>query len=408
MKALFLMPPFSKHASRRDWHMLEEFYNPMGCFECVYLVSLDEESIDLPEQIGSLRIFSVRGDKSRRWALIFGNRIFALLNPVARFVCKIAKENNIDILVQRYGGPLKHGVPVVWAARSLGLPSIVTMQSDYANQLGLHYGFIRRVFISVVDHMAWKLLLENSTIIWSVSNYLSKLPNMDCVPASKIKVIPNKDTISRFHQEVGNNYKVDELFNRLQLADWKTKKLLFLAVGRLIPAKNYPRILDAFRKVLDKYPEAVLVIVGQGELENELEKKICVSKMSQNVRIIKHYFSTEDLVILYRQAIALLFCSLYEGQGRVVYEAMATGTPVIGSNVGPIPEMIEHNRNGMLVDPSDVGQIASAIEMFCVGSVTKAELAGYCRETADRYDLSIINPKEAELYQYVLNRSVAT
>ena len=155
--------------------MIEEFYNPMGFFECVYLISLDEESVDLPEKIGSLHIYSVGSDRSRRWALIFGSRIFSLLNPVARFIRKIAEENKVDVLVQRYGGPIKHGVPVVWAARSLGLPSIITMQNDYGLQLKAHYGLLRRIVISIQDYMAWRLLKRDSTVVWSVSEYLRRM-----------------------------------------------------------------------------------------------------------------------------------------------------------------------------------------------------------------------------------------
>lgn len=406
MKALFLMPPFSVHAERRNWHMLEEFYNPDGIFELVYLISLDEQRTDLPKEIGSLTIYSVRGFRSRNWALVFGSRFFSILNPIAKLVRRIAVENNIDVLVQRYGGPLKHGVPIVWAARSLGLPSVITLQNDYGEQLKAHYGPIRRLFINAFNYAAWKMVMDDSTIIWAVSEFLGGAAVEKGVPAVKVRVIPNKDSIGRFNQE-SSRLEETELFDRLGLSDWSDRKMMFLAVGRLIPQKNYTTVLDAFKNVIANHPQAVLVIVGQGELEQLLIKRMRENGLGKNARIIKDYLSSKELAVLYRKSVALVFCSLFEGQGRVVYEAMATGTPVIGSNVGPIPEMIKHNKNGLLVDPFDIDQIALSIEEFCVGNITKEELSEFCRDTADEYDLAVINPREVDLYKEAIARHKA-
>ena len=135
----------------------------------------------------------------------------------------------------------------------------------------------------------------------------------------------------------------------------------FLLVGTIEPRKNIITALNAFlklpRKIRKKTP---LVIVGvngwlfDGFLDN-------FQPLIRNDEvIILGYLNFEDLVFMYSGAKALIFPSIYEGFGLPPLEAMASGVPVIASNVSSIPEVV--GEAGILIDPFDVDMFAEAMK----------------------------------------------
>jgi glycosyltransferase involved in cell wall biosynthesis len=397
-RALFLMPPFSVHAARRDWVEIERFYNPGGMFECVVLVSLDGPSSDVPREVGSLRVVPVTGRRARPSLIGLGRRLYGRYDQLGPTIRDLAAEHRVDLLVQRYGGPIRHGVPVVWAAERLGLPSIVTFQADYQAQLRLVFGRAKALWRRVVDKRVWDYVIDGATAVWCVSEYLRADLMRRRRPPRRTFVIPNKDTIARF-QDVPSPKACDELLTEVGLADWAVQAPL-LAVGRFIPQKNYGRILLGMARLIERHPQARLIIVGQGPLEAEVRNQVQRLRLTDNVRIVSKYLSSSELLVLYQLASALVFCSLFEGQGRVVYEAMAAGTPVVGSNLGPIPEMIDDGKTGFLVDPYSSAAMAQAMERAL--DRPKTSMRHACLRAASTYDLDAINPREVALYRSLL------
>jgi glycosyltransferase involved in cell wall biosynthesis len=403
-RALALMPPFSVHAERRNWEALEDFYNPLRVFDEVWLVSLGELRRDLADRMGTLRVVPLRDVQPRVTRVVLGDRLYGRLDPVARSVRALAAEVRADLLIQRYGSPLWHGVPIVWAARQLGAPSIVTFQNDYDAQVEYKYRGVARIQRRCATWFPWRYVRQNSTAIWAVSEFVRECVLSRGAPPWKVVAIPNKDSMDKFAREPDPD-TVRRTFATLGIDDWLDEPLLFLAVGRLVPQKNYPRMLSAFERVVDAHPRARCLIIGAGSEEARLRAQIRRDALEHNVRLVTRYQTATELTVLYHRATALLFASLHEGQGRVAYEAMACGAPVIGSDLGPIPEMVTDGRNGLLVDPLDVDRIAAAIARFCRNEVSRQAMEQTCRETGRRYDLARINPREAELYRSVLDGS---
>ncbi len=111
-----------------------------------------------------------------------------------------------------------------------------------------------------------------------------------------------------------------------------------LSVGELCPRKNLELTVKVFWEVRKKFPELKLALVGRPSYlweGSELQKQIL--KDPQGI-VHLGFVSEEDLRVLYSQARAFLYLSLYEGFGMPILEAMATGTPVIASDRGGIPE----------------------------------------------------------------------
>ncbi len=139
----------------------------------------------------------------------------------------------------------------------------------------------------------------------------------------------------------------------------KTKRndaYTILAVGRFTPEKGHDVLLDACAKLKDAFSLKV-IIVGFGPLKDHLLEKGKQLGIDLDVR---DYADTDTLVTLYNQADVFVQPSLEEGLGFTAAEALACGTPVIASNVGGLPDIVE--GHGILVPAGDVTALGEALE----------------------------------------------
>ncbi len=141
------------------------------------------------------------------------------------------------------------------------------------------------------------------------------------------------------------------------------KVLLF--VGRTVPIKGIDKLLDAVALLIPEYPLKCVIVGGENKnLEGvvDIQKKIAERALDEIVFPVGRV-EQEKLQYYYCAAAALVVPSLQESFGLVVLEALACGTPVIGSAVGVIPQVItEHN--GYIVEAGDIHKLAAAIEQL--------------------------------------------
>jgi len=136
-----------------------------------------------------------------------------------------------------------------------------------------------------------------------------------------------------------------------------------LYAGVLTPLKGVHHLLHAFAKVAQEFPEVRLEIVGRDEnpeYAEELQHEVLQLGLNGRVSFVGEV-SQVEMADRIRRACAFVLPSLSEGLGRVVVEAMATGTPVIGSHVDGIPEMVQEGLTGFLVPPGDEEALAKRL-----------------------------------------------
>ena len=134
---------------------------------------------------------------------------------------------------------------------------------------------------------------------------------------------------------------------------------LLLAVGRLAARKGYASLLRSFSKVNKIIPGVRLVIVGRGHLKKRLEKLSRKLGIGEYVTI-ESSLPFDDLAFLFRVSDLVVYPSYYEGQGLIPLEAMASGTPVVTVDHGPLPEMVDDSV-GKLFTMGDNDSMSSAI-----------------------------------------------
>ena len=167
----------------------------------------------------------------------------------------------------------------------------------------------------------------------------------------------------------------------------KKKLPEILYVGTLIPCKGVHFLVEAFARIAPTFPKARLVIIGKAE---NVEYAALLKRQVRNLGLDRQVeflspMSQTDLAWRMAKACVLVLPSLSEGLGRVVFEAMACGTPVIGSQVGGIPEMIKDGVNGFLVPPGNIDALADRLRWFLEHPVEARQMGQRAREFARKF-----------------------
>jgi glycosyltransferase involved in cell wall biosynthesis len=162
------------------------------------------------------------------------------------------------------------------------------------------------------------------------------------------------------HNAQGFGLRADRLFHLPNVVDTalfrpaerKPKhKITILYVGSLLKVKRLDRLLAVLKKLDQAQVDFIALILGSGLLHDELVlQAIDLGLLDRRVRFIG---SLDDPSLIYQQADIVMLTSDREGVPNVILEAMASGLPVIATRVGGIPEIIEHGRTGLLVEPED-------------------------------------------------------
>ncbi len=191
---------------------------------------------------------------------------------------------------------------------------------------------------------------------------------------SKTRVIYNGIDISSFERD----RNVDGLKQELSIED---QTPIIGITARLVYAKGHRYLIEAAHIVKKKIPDAVFLIVGDGPLRKELGEYVSKLNLSENFRFLGFRSDISRLTHIYDISV---LPSVREGLGNVLIEAMVCGKPVIGTNVGGIPEVIEDGETGYIIEPRDPGVLAQSI-VELLRNREKAERMGRAgRKRAER------------------------
>lgn len=141
----------------------------------------------------------------------------------------------------------------------------------------------------------------------------------------------------------------------------RQEALRLLYVGRLEPEKGLMYLLQAVASLHHARVPVLLSVVGEGSLERELRAFANSQKLDSVVTFHGYCPLGGKLVKHYRYAHLFVLPSLTEGVPKVIIEALAFGTPVIATRVGSIPSIIQHRKNGWLVDAGSAKALNDAI-----------------------------------------------
>jgi len=170
-------------------------------------------------------------------------------------------------------------------------------------------------------------------------------------PKSKIKYIPNGINLGRFRS---NDSERNDIRRELGIGD----SFMWLAVGRLVEAKDYPTMLQAWSESIAAGGEGHLVIVGIGPMQEEIEGLARKLGIENRIRLLG---IRKDIPRLMNAADAYLMSSRWEGMPIVLLEAAASELPIVATDVGGNAEVVVHGQSGRLVPPENPGALSAAM-----------------------------------------------
>lgn len=161
---------------------------------------------------------------------------------------------------------------------------------------------------------------------------------------------------------------------------------VLLYVGVLIPRKGVHLLLEAFAKARRRNPEARLVIVGSSQENPEYAEMLRDQAQAMGGSVEFHGpVAADQLAREMARARSLVLPSSSEGLGRVIFEAMACGTPAIATRVGGMPDMVHDGETGLLVPADDQDALVSAVERALLHGDDMARMGANAREFARRF-----------------------
>jgi len=187
-----------------------------------------------------------------------------------------------------------------------------------------------------------------------------------------------------------------------------------LFVGRLEPRKGVDILVEAFKKVVESYPQAKLRLVGGDHIyfvkrkphsfTEYLQQKVRDDHIESSVEFVGKVDLTQ-LPRYYQESSICVVPSRFDNLPNVCLEAMASGKPVVASKCGGLPEMIEDGVHGLLVPPEEPQQLSEALITLFKDKKRAAEMGKNARKRVETvYAKNVIALKTAEFYSTLLRK----
>lgn len=240
--------------------------------------------------------------------------------------------------------------------------------------------------------LMYRLYGNRADAIVAVSHGVaSDMSSVTGLPLASISVIHNAvisdDFPARMSEEITHPWLDDEGVK------------VFVAVGRLVPQKNFTGLLCAFNRMRTPH-DARLLIIGEGPQHSKLLQLAHGLKLDHRVQLMGFL---ENPMPYIRKAAALVMSSRYEGFGNVLVESLACGTSIVSTDCpyGPA-EILDDGRYGKLVQVGNSRQMAEAMQSILDVPFPEQLL----RDRAKRFEVEVIGEEYLRLFESVLGRSL--
>ena len=268
-------------------------------------------------------------------------RIRAFRFSILRGLVGILKEHNIDIIHCHAHKPTVYGTIAAMMAKT---PVVLA----HVHGLGRSSGFRRKLQNFVLFRKIDRIISVADSVKEDV------LKSNPAVCPEKVITLENSVDFDRF-----SNVSITKGEAKSKLAVVPADAFVYGTIARFGPYKGHSFLISAFEKVKKQVPSAHLILVGHGDLRQDLEKDVEKTGLFDSIHFLGY---RNDIEKIYKAMDALVLPSIgSEGMPRVILEAMAAGVPCIGTKVGGTPEVICNKDVGFLVPPGDENALAEAM-----------------------------------------------
>lgn len=320
-----------------------------------------------------------------------------VVRHIAYFFLCLIKGRKVDVVYAQ--DPLSVGLPAALASMVLRKPFVLKVVGDYAwEQATARFSYTGRLeSFQDEEHgfmVSWMRSLERfvarrARVVVVPSKYLAGIVGKWGVDKKKIRVIYNGIRA----EEVGLKQVIRGLL--------RFKGKLMVSPGRLVPWKGFGSLIKVHANLLKRHPDLKLLIIGSGPEEEKLAALVEKLKLTDSVVFTGN---VENAVMLryIRAADVFALNTKYEGFSHLLLEAATIGTPIVTTDIGGNPELVEDGVSGYLVKPDDRKVFEDRIHALLSSPELRARLSGNAKRKAQRFSVErMIDETEAVLRSVV-------
>jgi glycosyltransferase involved in cell wall biosynthesis len=165
-------------------------------------------------------------------------------------------------------------------------------------------------------------------------------------------------------------------------------------VGRLVDGKGFEDLITA----VDQLDENTLSVylVGEGPLRSKLQREIEQRELTDRVHLLGY---RDDIPAIMAASDVFVLPSYREGTPRVITEAMASGLPIIGTEIAGIPEQVQNGENGLLVQPGDIDGLTTSLKRLVESVEMREEFGSRSEQRIERFSIEQMISELDTLYK---------
>ena len=330
----------------------------------VLFISLDKDLLDQ-----NSRVF----ERHKNYAKYFNKLYVSVLSKEKQII----NDNNLEVI--SFGGSnklfvfLKTFIKLNEFLKNNKIDVISTQDPFFTGIIGVILAKKYRIFLNIQVHAEFfsnkyfrKESIKNYFYYFAGKYIIKQANSIRCVSHYENENLISKGLNSYFCP-IGIEIKD---FNIKRDYDFKNN---ILFIGRLVKQKNIYLLLIVFSRLFKEYNRLKLIIVGEGELKNELIHSCNNLNIEEHVEFLGRK-NKKEVINLITNSDFVVLPSFYEGWGLVVNEAMATGTPVIMTKTGAGGVLIKDGSNGIVIDINNEDQLYKAMKLLLTNKELRKKL----------------------------------
>lgn len=282
----------------------------------------------------------------------------------------------------------KAGILGRWAAFFAGVPIIV--HTPHGHVFWSYFGKVKTAVFILLER--WSARITTRIVALTHREMIDHV-RFRIAPEEKFTVIHSGVDLNRFSGAAGDISKVRQEMNLPEDA------FVVGTTGRLTAVKGHIHLLRAAAGILKQRKDIIFLLLGDGELHDDLRNYAEREVIARNVRFLGW---RSDVASALSAFDVFVFPSLNEGMGKAIVEAMAMGKPIIASNVGGIQDLVCHGENGLLVPPADSEALANAIFDLYENPDKRRRMGEAGKRISKEYGVEAMLKKIDALYQVCL------
>ena len=257
--------------------------------------------------------------------------------------------------------PVSVGLPALLAARLRGAIFLLRVPGDYAWEQGqLRFGVKDRLHDFIDKRLSYGFMVS---LLCRVESCVAKRAKKVVVPSKYMKRVVQKWGVEeeKIHVIYSALYPLAVSGTREELrSQLEYSYPTLVSAGRLVPNKGFLQLVEVFSRLKKYFPEAQLIIIGEGPQREELIKHVGKYSLTQSVRLVGNR-SKEALGASIKAADVFVLNTAHEGLSHQLLEVMDIGTPVVTTAVGGNPELITNGVEGYLVEFNNAEELEDTI-----------------------------------------------